>query len=1019
MSTNILAFFAALWAAFVARLPSFEIGNAIALLAVVPLLALFLYLARTSRRGMRPQRAKAALYLRIGVLVLLVLALADLRVRTPADKLAVGFLVDVSDSVGSAARDKALPLIRDALQAAPSGDEAAVVAFAGDAYVESPPSPARDVPRLASNPARGATDLAAALRVGLGLLPTDRARRLVVLSDGNENREKAADEARVASAAGVPIDYVVVGGDKGPEVLVKSVDAPAALREGDQFSIRVTIDSTVEASARVNLITDGRLDEAAGTGRAAPTQLHPGSNTIVLPHDPLPSGFHTFRVQVEPGVDTIPENNEGTAFTSVTGKPRVLLVEGAAGEAKFLSDALRAGGVEGQVVPPTGLPADVAQLRGWDGVVLVNVPATALSPGQMRAVKDYVQTLGGGLTIVGGDHSYVLGGYQHTPLEDVSPLAMQRRGARAESSVALELVIDTSGSMGDNVGGMTKMDLAKESALNAIELLTGADQLGIIAFEDQPRTVVELAPLDNPDQARAHIRQMAPGGGTAIYPALTAAVDTLEAKTAKVKHVVLMTDGISPGGDYPGLAERMKRDNITLSTIGIGNDADVNLLQQLADMGGGRYYDGSDPFQVPQIVVKETLEIARTAIVEEPFKPSVVGTSPMLDGIRPDQMPTLRGYVAVTPKPASLVVLGTAQGDPLLTEWQYGLGEVVAWTSDAVNRWSADWIEWPEFSRFWSQVVKRTVPARVDQNLQTTVSVEGDRARVTVDALGDDHAFRNFLKTTATVLAPDGTKSDLPLDQVGPGRYQTTAPIGQPGAYMLQVVQRDPGDDHVVAQQSTGFVTNSSTEYWQLTPNRALLEGLARATGGHELAKPGDAFAHDLRAPGAGRELWPVFTALAAALFLADVAVRRLRVSFEAIVPVLERVRARLAPVRPGPLVAPRPGLARLLAAKQAGAAAGSAASARPGSVPAPASPTATLAARLAASRTASARVVPSAPAAAGSAAIPRPRVPTAPAPRPPAPRQPAGATPAAAGAGGSTAARLLAAKQRARQGGR
>src|SRR5579884_1892221 len=641
--TNIMPFLAGLWAGFLARLPSFEVGNPAAFLALVPLIAVILYLSRTSKRGMRPQRARAALYLRLAVLGLLVLALADLRVRTPADKLAVGFLVDVSDSVGSAARDQALPLIRQAMAAAPSGDEAAVVAFAGDAYVEQPPGPARDLPELASNPARGATDIAAALRVGLGLLPTDRARRLILLSDGNENREKAADEARVAGAAGVPVDYVLVGGDRGPEVLVKSVDAPAALREGDQFSIRLTIDSTVETTARVNLVTDGRLDEASGTGQHAPVQLHPGANTVVLPHDPLPSGFHTFRVQVEPSTDTIPENNEGTAFTSVTGKPRVLLVEGTAGEAKFLADALKAGGVEGQVVPPTGLPADTAQLRGWDGVVLVNVPATALSPGQMRAVKDYVQTLGGGLTIVGGDHSFVLGGYQHTPLEDVSPLSMQRRGARAESSVALEIVIDTSGSMGDNVGGMTKMDLAKESALNAIELLTGADQLGIIAFEDKPRTVVDLGPLDNPDQARNRIKQMAPGGGTAIYPALEAAVDTLEPKTAKVKHVVLMTDGISPGGDYPALADRMKRDNITLSTIGIGNDADVNLLQQLADMGGGRYYDGSDPFQVPQIVVKETLEVARTAIVEEPFRPSVVGTSPMMDGIQPDQLPALRG----------------------------------------------------------------------------------------------------------------------------------------------------------------------------------------------------------------------------------------------------------------------------------------------------------------------------------------------------------------------------------------
>src|SRR5262249_22579468 len=197
----------------------------------------------------------------------------------------------------------------------------------------------------------------------------------------------------------------------------------------------------------------------------------------------------------------------------------------------------------------------------------------------------------------------------------------------------------------------------------------------------------------------------------------------------------------------------------------------------------------------------------------------------MMDGIDPQSLPALRGYMALMPKPASLVVLGTSQGDPLLVEWQYGLGQVVAWTSDAVNRWSSDWIEWPEFSRFWSQVVKRTVPARVDQNVQTTVSLDGDRARMTVDALGDDRSFRNFLKTTATLLAPDASRAELRLDQSGPGRYEATTAVGQPGAYLLQVVQRDPKDGKVVAQQATGFVTTASTEYWQLRPNQTLAAG--------------------------------------------------------------------------------------------------------------------------------------------------------------------------------------------------
>jgi uncharacterized membrane protein/Mg-chelatase subunit ChlD len=974
-----------------------ELANpqGLVLLALAPI---FVWLARQSLRGLRTKRARWALATRLGVLALLALALADPRFKSAADKLAVAFLVDVSDSVGSQARGEAEKWIQDALKEMPPGDEAAVVAFAGDALVERTTSPLPELQPIRSDPAPNATDLAGALRVGLGLLPTDRARRLVVLSDGNENRGRALDEARLPAAAGVPIDVVPLGETRGVEVSVRSLEAPGALRDGDTFALRLTIDSSVETSARVLLMTDGRLD--TGVATELRVQLNAGANNVVLPHDPLPPGFHTFVVQVEPSVDSVAENNEATAFTVVSGRPRVLVVEGTAGSGAHLVDALKAGGVDAAAGAPNGLASEVGGLRSYDAVVLVNVPASAFAPAQLRALKTYVQTFGGGLTMVGGDKSFALGGYQRTPLEELSPLSMQRRGARALSSVALVLVVDNSGSMSDNVGGMSKIDLAKEAAVGALELLTPADQLGLIGFDDRPRWLRDIAELTDDDVARRQIRQMAPSGGTAIYPALEAAFDGLATKDAKVKHVVLLTDGISPSGDYPGLTRQMRAANITLSTIAVGNDADQSLLQQLADMGAGRFYEGSDPFEVPQILVKETLEIARTAIVEEPFRPAIVGSSPMLDGFEPNQLPTLRGYVAVTPKPASLVVLGSRQGDAVLAEWQYGLGQVVAWTSDAEPRWSADWIDWPEFSRFWSQVVKRTVPARVEQNLQTTVQVEGGRARISVDAIADDRTFRNGLETTATLLAPDGAQSELRLDQSGPGRYESSVPVGSAGAYLLQVVQREPGAaGPPLAQQSSGFVGGQSAEYWQLRPNQTLLQGIARATGGRMLNAPAEAFAHTLQTPGAGRELWQPLAAFAVLLFLVDVAVRRLRISFAAVERFLLAARARLLPARVRPLrPAAAPGVARLLAAKNRRSAPAPAAAA---GTPSPASG---MAARLAARRAEGAPAPRPSPSAAARVAAPV-RPPPAP------PSRPAAPTPT-----GGTAARLLAAKHRARE---
>jgi hypothetical protein len=422
-------------------LPTFDLGQPLALSGLAALL-LFIILARFSRRGMRVGRARIALGVRLFVATLLILALADPRVRVPADRLAVGFLIDVSDSVPDSAREAATAAVRAAIDSAPAGDASAVIAFAGDAFVERPASAAGRLDRLSSTPPRGSTNLAAALRVGLGTLPTDRARRLVLISDGNENRERAREEVRVATAAGVPVDTFALGETRGPEVLVRGLEAPGALREGDSFALRLSLESTVETSVRVLLLTDGRLAESGGGALTAPIALHPGANAIVLPHDPLTPGFHIFRIQIQPGIDTIVENNEAVAFTTVSGRPRVLVIEGQRGESRFIVDALKAGGIEATAVPPIGLPTDLTAMRAWDGVVLVNVSAAGIAGAQMRTLKAFVQTLGGGLTIVGGERSYVLGAYQRTALEEMAPVSMQRRGARAQSSVALTLVIE-------------------------------------------------------------------------------------------------------------------------------------------------------------------------------------------------------------------------------------------------------------------------------------------------------------------------------------------------------------------------------------------------------------------------------------------------------------------------------------------------------------------------------------------------------------------------------------------------
>src|SRR6266446_5927841 len=455
-------------------------------------------------------------------------------------------------------------------------------------------------------------------------------------------RKAPQDEAAVAAASGVQILAMPLEAVRGPEVLVRALDGPAQLREGERFSVSAQIEANVSTSATLYLMIDGRL---AGS---LDVNVEPGSSRFILPVEPLTNGHHVLRLQLQADQDTQVQNNSAGAYVIVQGPPRVLVVEGSPGEGRFLVDALRAMGLLVDTSPPDGSALDAQNLVSYASTILVDVPAESLPGGRMLTLKSYVRDHGGGLLVIGGDRAFGPGGYARTPLEDMLPVRMDLRGKSLSTSVALMIVMDVSGSMGGGPGGASKMDLAKEAALAAVELLGEYDQVGILAFDDhnqwmiRPTFASDLTPIEDA------IGRMQPGGGTEIYPALKEAFDKLVPLDAKVKHIILLTDGEAPRGPYEELAKQMDAAQITTSTVGIGADADTNLLKELAQLGHGRYYDGNDPFDLPQLLVKETQQVQRAAIVEEDFNPLPISASPAIDGIDVRKAPPLRGYVATT-----------------------------------------------------------------------------------------------------------------------------------------------------------------------------------------------------------------------------------------------------------------------------------------------------------------------------------------------------------------------------------
>src|SRR5437763_2036733 len=254
--------------------------------------------------------------------------------------------------------------------------------------------------------------------------------------------------------------------------------------------------------------------------------------------------------------------------------------------------------------------------------------------------------------------------------------------------------------------------MAKDAAKAAVELLGPKDKVGVIAFDADLFWVVDVQPASNKGQILDKISTIEAGGGATWAPPMEAAYEALQNTPAKLKHVIVLTDGVSEPADFEGIAQNMAQSKMTCTTVAVGDDCDFKLLQEIARVGNGRYYQAEDPSNIPQIFAKETVTASKSALNEQPFIPIVTRPSEVIANIKFDEAPFLLGYVTTRPKPTSELILATEKGDPLLAWWRYGPGMTGAFTSDAKSRWAAERGPRPGFSRLWAQAVRHATGKR-------------------------------------------------------------------------------------------------------------------------------------------------------------------------------------------------------------------------------------------------------------------------------------------------------------------
>nr|MDA8220034.1 VWA domain-containing protein [Dehalococcoidales bacterium] len=502
----------------------------------------------------------------------------------------------------------------------------------------------------------------------------------------------------------------------------------------------------------------------------------------------------------------------------------------------------------------------------YDTTVLADVPADALPPGATDLLERYTRDLGRGLVMTGGPDSFGPGGYADTPVEEALPVYMDLRGRGRQPKVALALVIDKSGSMTGQ-----KVEMAKEAAVRSIRLLRPDDQAAVLAFDTVPQWVAPLTPLSERDALEQAIGRVYAGGGTEIFPAVSAAFAAIRNADADVKHIILLTDGQSgSGGDYVQLLADMREARVSLSTVAVGSDADTGLLEAMARTGRGRYHYADSPENIPQIFARETIMATRTILVDNHFYPAAASAGPLLQGL--SSVPPLDGYVGTTAKERGEVVLVSPEGDPVLAAWQYGLGRAVAWTPDVGGRWSAGWTDEPAALTLWSNVLSWLLPAQDTGEVTVGVQTEGETSLVVTAE--NRSGWEEVRPTTSYLVGPNNQRQEVTLDPAGPGRYQARLDLPEPGAYVVQVKQTTA--EGVELSGEAGWVAPYPAEYREAGIAQPFLGQLAKAGNGRVLTDVAEVVSPPTQPTMARWPAWPLLLLLAGILWPLEIASRRL-----------------------------------------------------------------------------------------------------------------------------------------------
>lgn len=843
-----------------------EVSRAYAFI-LIPIILVFMYIVLKKFKNLK-RKNLVNLISRIIVIIFIVCAMADITLSIKGKNISTIFILDVSDSM-STFKEKGIEFIDKALEEMPKNNKAGVVVFGDNASIDKVMDNKKEYSGIKSAPLKSATNIEEAINTSFSLFDKNASKRIVLITDGEENKGDLLNSVVLLNKENIDLKVYKVSNESGKEVYVESVKVPDNISIGEEFTVTTTIESNVQTKGKLTLFSgrDKKAEEEV--------EIQKGTNTFVFKDVQTTGGFKNYRVLIETDEDTNGINNEYSCFTNVIAPPNILVIQGKENSALGVIETLKNTSCNYNIVSPNSAPRNLNELLEYKTIVLCDVHKDDLNSGFMDNIESYVKDYGGGVVTFGGENSYALGGYKNTSLEKILPVNMDKKGKNEVPPISISLIIDKSGSMSSGNGEVSKLTLAKEAAMNALDSLRESDEINVIAFDDTYQNVVEMQSASDIKNIKEMIGGITVGGGTSIYPALEQGYKAQLNSKGKIKHIILLTDGEDSFSlsNYTSLVNDIKNEGITLSTVSVGEDANESLLQTLANEGSGRYYHTDKYTDIPRIFAREVLLSAGTYIINEEFTPSISSNSEILSGINTKEgIPNLKGYIGTSIKENATEILTSNHHEPILASYRYGIGKTVSWTSDINGQWSSDYLTWNKGAQLIKNAIYWTIPELSDEG-KLSISQEGNEALI--EFYSDSNLEGSKIK--AIYNSESGSNGEIELIEEEPGKYTGKVKLDEIGFYNFNV--REEKDGEIINNYTGAFSLQYSDEY-KFNKNKDKVKTLVSAVNGKFINNSKDVFKGELKEAYKKINLSNIFLIFALVLFFLDIVYRRLNLDF-------------------------------------------------------------------------------------------------------------------------------------------